>query len=167
MNFENAKSLQQSIQTVIHVGYKSEANSTRLKKIKSRVPFAMSKLTVMKYNQIMMAVVGIYPHSFKAPPLNWLQSLSPYLMAISLITCDLFAAMYAYQETQLSLMLEAVLLVIGGSQSLAAYFNMKWKMDSAGQVNSKLQEIVQQGINTRQKKISIWDFIAMFFSYRT
>lgn len=127
----------------------------------------MSKLTVMKYNQIMMAVVGIYPHSFKAPSLNWLQSVSPYLMAISLITCDLFAAMYAYQEVSLSLMLEAVLLVIGGSQSLAAYFNMKWKMDSAGQVNSKLQEIVQQGINTRQKKISIWDFIAMFFSYRT
>lgn len=68
-------------------------------------------------------------------------------MTISMITCDILAVMYAYQETRLSLMLEALILLIGASESLSAYLNMKWKMDSVGRVNLKLQEIVDQGIN--------------------
>lgn len=64
-----------------------------------------------------------------------------------MITCDILAVMYAYQETRLSLMLEALILLIGASESLSAYLNMKWKMDSVGRVNLKLQEIVDQGMN--------------------
>ena len=129
----------------------------------------MSKLTVMKYNQIMMAVLDIYPQSFASPSLNKLRSLSPYLMTISLITCDTLAAMYAYQETRLSLMLEALILVIGASESLSAYLNMRWKMVSAGQVNLKLQDIVDHGINFQISFIYFVFFVifSIFFSYRT
>lgn len=109
----------------------------------------MSKLKVMKYNQIMLAALGIYPRSFSSPSLNRLQSLSPYLMTITLMNCEILAALYAYQEGHLSSLLESLIIIIGGSESLAAYLNMKWKMDSVGQVTGKLQEIVDQGIDLK------------------
>lgn len=105
----------------------------------------MPKITVMKYNQLVMATLGINPHSFESQTLNWLQSMSPFLMTITLSMCVLLATLYAYQETRLPLILEAIVLVIGGITALLAYLNMKWKVDSVGEVNSKLQEIVDQG----------------------
>lgn len=105
----------------------------------------MSKLKVMKYNRIMMAIWGIYPRSFASPSLKWLQLFSPYLVTITLIISNTLAATYAYQQAQLSLILEALVLVIGGTETLFGYLNMKWKMDRVVEVNSKLQEIVNQG----------------------
>lgn len=129
----------------------------------------MSKLTVMKYNQIMMAVLGIYPLSFSSPSLNRLQSLSPYLMIISLMNCNILAALYAYQETRLSLMVQALILVIGGSQSISAYLNMKWKMNRAGHVNTKLQGVVDQGIDFEHftNVCNLISFSMSYFSSRT
>lgn len=105
----------------------------------------MPKLTVMKYNQMMMTALNINPYSFASPSLNWLQSLSSFFISISLIMCAALAALYAYNETYLPMILEAVGMVMGATASLSAYLNMRWKMDSVGQVNFYLQEIVDQG----------------------
>lgn len=107
----------------------------------------MPELTVMKHNRMMMAILGINSYPFASPSLIWLRALSPVLVAISLITCVSLAALYVYQETCLSLILEAAVLVIGATAALLAYLNLKWKVDSVGEVNLKLQEIVDQGIN--------------------
>lgn len=104
----------------------------------------MSASTVMKYNQIVMSLSGIYPKSFSAPSLNLLRFISPYFVTINLVICDILSAKYAIQETRLSLILQACILLIGGSISLSAYHNMRWKMNSAAQVNAKLQEIADQ-----------------------
>lgn len=117
----------------------------------------MSELLVMKYNRIIMAIVGIYPYSFASVSLNLFRSISPYLITIILITCEISAATYAYHETSPSLMLAALSLVIGGIQSLCAYQNMRWKMDAVGQVHVKLQEIVDQSI------LFSWIFYRVFF----
>lgn len=95
-----------------------------------------------------MAAMGIYPYKFMASPLNWLQLLSPYLMVTSLIVCIVLSTMYVYQgwtSTSLSFLLYACINVIGESQSLFAYLNMRRKMDSVGRVHLKLQEIADQG----------------------
>lgn len=106
----------------------------------------MEKLTVMKYNRMIMAILGINPYSFESRPLNWIRTVNPFLMTISLIISDVLATMYANQETHLPLMLEAFVLVIGGTASFFAYLNMIWQTDSVGEVNLKLQEIADQGI---------------------
>lgn len=105
----------------------------------------MAKIIVMKYNQIIMAILNIYPYSFTEKWLNLFRSLSPYLMTIGLIMCEILAATYALQETRLSMIFEAVALVIGGIQSISAYQNMRWKTNTVGQVNSKFQKIVDRG----------------------
>lgn len=105
----------------------------------------MAELTVMKYNQMMMAILGVTPYSFTSPSLNWLRSLNPFLIISTLFACASLAALYAYQETRLSLMLEAVVLLMGATSSLFAYLNMVCKMDSVGEMNSSLQKMVDQG----------------------
>lgn len=106
----------------------------------------MAKFPVMKFNESMMAVLGIYQHSFASPLLNVLRLLGPYLVTISLILSNTFAIMYAYQEPNLSFKLEAIALLIGATEALCGYLNLKWKVDKAGKLNGKMQEIADQGI---------------------
>lgn len=89
-----------------------------------------------------MTAMGIYPQS----PANWLQSISPFLMIIDLTMCNMLSTTYVYQgSTHLSQVFEAFSLVIGGSEAVSAYINMKWKTNKAGDVQLKLQEIADQG----------------------
>lgn len=105
----------------------------------------MSKLTAMGHNQIVMGILGINSYSFASPSLNRLRAFSPFLIAISSTECAVLGILYAYQETRLPLMLEAVVLVIGATASLFSYLNMRWKMNNVGEMNSKLQELVDRG----------------------
>lgn len=108
----------------------------------------MSKLTVMKYNQIMMAILGINPYTFASPTSKRLQSLCSLLIITIMAACAALAVLYAYQETRLPLILEAIGLMIGATASLCSYLNMKWKKESTGEFNSRLQEIVNEGTSS-------------------
>lgn len=108
----------------------------------------MAKLSVMEFHEKMMAILGIYQHSLASPSLNRLRSLSPYVVIISLILSNTFSIMYVYQEPVLSFKLESIALLIGATDALLGYLNLKWKVDKAGQLNRKIQEIVDQGMNS-------------------
>lgn len=105
----------------------------------------MEKLQVLKYNRVIMTAMGIYPQS----PAGWLQSISPYIMIIDLTLCNILSTTYVYQgsagSVRLSQVFEAFSLVIGGTESVSAYINMRWKMNRAGDVQLKLQKIADQG----------------------
>lgn len=103
----------------------------------------MAKLQVLKYNRVMMTSMGIYPHS----PAGWLQSISPYLIIINMTMCNILSTTFVYQGSAhlSSQAFEAFSLVIGGSEAVSAYINMKWKMNKAGAVHLKLQEIADEG----------------------
>lgn len=105
----------------------------------------MPELTVMKYNRLMMAVLGVNPYSFASLPMVWLSVLCPFFIVITLFTCATLAALYAYRETSLSSMVEAVAIVICALASVFSYLNMIWQANSVGVLNLKLQKIVDQG----------------------
>lgn len=91
----------------------------------------------------MMTSLGIYPTSRS----SWLHSISPYFMIIDMTICNILSTTYVYQgSTRLSSVFEAFSLVIGGTEALSAYLNMRWKMDKVGDVQLKLQKIADQGI---------------------
>lgn len=101
----------------------------------------------MEYNRIMLSALGAYPQPFTSSALNCLRFLSPYFIIISLLTSTLLAVAYVYQGSpSLTYTFEAVIIVIGAPQALVLYLNIKWKMDTVAEVNSELQEIVDQGI---------------------
>lgn len=116
----------------------------------------MSKIKVLKYNQAMMIPLGIYP----LPPTATyskllLHSFSPYFMIITMILCNILSTTYVYQgSTRLSYIFEAFTLIIGGSEALSVYINMRWKMNRVGDVQLKLQGIVDEGINLKKNSIS-------------
>lgn len=103
----------------------------------------MAKLQVLKYNRVIMTSMGIYPHS----PAGWLQSISPYIMIIDLSICNILSSTFVYQgSTHLSSQIfEAFSLVIGGSETVSAYINMRWKMNKTGAVRLQLQKIADEG----------------------
>lgn len=105
----------------------------------------MPELTVMKYNRLMMAILGVNPYSFASLSMIWLGMLSPFFIVITLFTSATLAALYAYRETRLSLMVEAVAIVICALASVFAYLNMIWQANSVGVLNLKLQKVVDQG----------------------
>lgn len=106
----------------------------------------MANLKVLKYNQFVLTVWGVYPQSFASAPLDWLRLLSPYLVVFSLTMGFLLAALYVRQgSTHLTYTFEALTIVFGTPQPLFAYFNMKWKMHNVAEVNGELQKIVDQG----------------------
>lgn len=108
----------------------------------------MSKVKVMKFHQTVMAIIGLYPYpltesKYKAPNL-----ISPYVMCPCLGGSIVLSALYAYQGSEvLSFVLDAVIIFIGESQALAVYLNMRQKIDMIGNLNQKLQDIVDQGIS--------------------
>lgn len=124
----------------------------------------------------MMTSLGIYPRSHtKKSRLDWLHSISPYLLIIDLTFCNILSTTYVYQgSTHLSFVFEAFSLVIGGSEALSAYLNMRWKMNKVGDVHMKLQKIADQGkilnLNLEEKKlpfIFVKHFFRSFFSNGT
>lgn len=107
----------------------------------------MSSLEVLKYHEVMMTVMGIYPRSPRLSfRFSWLQPISPYFIIFWLIICNILSTMYVYHgSSRLTEVFEALAIVFGGSDALAAYLNMKWKMEKAAVVQSELQEIVDRG----------------------
>lgn len=117
----------------------------------------MAKLFVMKFHQNMMSVLGIYQHPYASSSLSWLRSFSSFVVIISLILSDTFSIMYVYQEPVLSFKLESIALLIGATDALLGYLNLKWKADEAYQLNRKIQEIVDQGKNFEFSSVkAIW-----------
>lgn len=118
------------------------------KKCSIQTSFTMSKVKVMKFHQTVMAIIGLYPYpltesKYKAPNL-----ISPYVMCPCLGGSIVLSALYAYQGSEvLSFVLDAVIIFIGESQALAVYLNMRQKIDMIGNLNQKLQDIVDQGIS--------------------
>lgn len=105
----------------------------------------MAKQMVMKYNQIVMGILSINPYSFATPALNWLRALSPFLIITTLVIFIALATLYACQQTQISLVLEAIAPTLGGTAALGGYLNMRWNLNSVGEMNSRLQETVDHG----------------------
>lgn len=119
----------------------------------------MSTLKVMEYNRIMLSALGAYPQPFTSSSLNWLRFLSPYFIVISLAMSTLLAVVYVFQgSTSLTYTFEAVIIVIGAPQALILYLNIKWKMNEVAEVNSKFQEIVDQGIKVEKILGNIVEF---------
>lgn len=105
----------------------------------------MTELKVLKSNQVLMGIFGIYPQSLaKYEALN---SISPFFMCSLMGASLVLSAIFAYEgSTELSAVLDAVLIFIGESQALAAYFNTRLKMDRVGILVLKLQDVVDRGI---------------------
>lgn len=106
----------------------------------------MSKLIVMKYNQIMMAIFGMNTYSFASFALNWLRASYPFVITTTLITCIRLALIYAFNETLLARRLEGLIPAIAAITSLSSYLCMMWKVNGVDQIKRNLQRIVDQGI---------------------
>lgn len=108
----------------------------------------MSNLKVLKYNEIVMTVLGIYSR----PPhvscgLRWLHSIMPYYTIVCMIVSFTLSVMYVMHESaRLSYVFEACTIGMGSYSGLFASLNMKWKANKAGDVQSKLQKIADKGI---------------------
>lgn len=77
-----------------------------------------------------------------------MHSFSPYFNISGMSAVATLSATYVYQEyntTRLQFVFEAFALVFGASVALAGYVNMRWKMNQLGDVQSKLQQIADQG----------------------
>lgn len=106
----------------------------------------MPKIKVMKYDQALMAIFGIYPPSLIESKYKTLNLISPYILCPSMFASIVLSALYAYQGSEeLSFILDAVIIFIGESQALTSYLNMRQKIDLIGNINLKLQEIVDKG----------------------
>lgn len=135
----------------------------------------MSKLKVLEFNQMMMAVSGIYPRpSNPSLYLKLLHAICPYYTIFGMSFAVTLAATYIYQgSTRLSNLFEAFAIVIGGIAALFSYLNMRWKMNVIGHVPSQLQEIADRGNCCGLESISnVLNSIykstcASLFSYRT
>lgn len=108
----------------------------------------MSTFKPMEYNQFMMTVLGIYPRPPNASSrLSWLHSISPYFVVFFLSAVLVLSAKYVQQEYKvenLSYVFQAFGIVVGGSEALFAYVNMRWIMDKLGDIPSKLQEVIDR-----------------------
>lgn len=117
----------------------------------------MTKLTVFKYHQAMMSVLGIYPRPRNASSrLSWSHSICPYFVILTMSLANTLSTTYVYQgynTIRLSYVFESFALVIGGLEAVCAYINMRWKMEKTGDVQAKLQEIADQC----NISIFIWD----------
>lgn len=109
----------------------------------------MLKFKVLKYNQIVMYCLGIFPHSpISSTRYNWLHSFSPYFNAFGMSAVTSLGALYVYQEygrTRLSFVFEAFGLFIGALEALCVYLNMRWNIRKIGESQFKFQEIVDRG----------------------
>lgn len=108
----------------------------------------MSKFSVLKYNQILMAKIGIHSFRITEPKNEFFKSFVAcfilfILTAFSITSC----AVFAYKNiAHFEPALEAIFVVIAGIQCAGMFLSVGLKMKNVKLLQIELQQIVDKGI---------------------
>lgn len=108
----------------------------------------MSKIHVLKYNQIFMTPLGLYSYRLTEPINEFYTSIAPYYIAFFVFIFLTFStAVFTFQNvSQINLALQNVSLFIAGIQCAGMYINIGNNMKNIKVLHLKLQGIVDTGI---------------------
>lgn len=111
----------------------------------------MSKFNVLNNNQAFMTRLGLYSYRLTEPTFELFKSIVPYFMIICLALGISLSVMFVYyfimngNMSDLKPLVEALVVVIAGCQTLPAYLVMAFKINAVKSLHLKLQSVVDKG----------------------
>lgn len=112
----------------------------------------MPKFNVLNNNQAFMSRLGLYSYRLTEPTFELFKSSFSYFiilflgMGILLSVIFVFNFIRAGDFSNFIFLVEALVVVIAGFQSLPAYLAIAFKIDAVKALHLKLQSIVDQGL---------------------
>lgn len=107
----------------------------------------MAKIQVLKYNQNVMAPLGIYSHRLTETTNEFYSSIAPYhFICFDVVFLTLSSAVFAIQNVSaITLALQNLTLIIGGMQCAGMFISIGINMKKVKVLHLKLQAIVDAG----------------------
>lgn len=107
----------------------------------------MANFEVLKNNQLLMVHLGIYFHPVNDPTNKLLASLiSSYFIFITVAFGIISSVLFAFENaSEFEAALNAVMVVIAETQSIAMYFSVRINIDKVKTLHLMLQEITDKG----------------------
>ena len=107
----------------------------------------MAKFKVMKYNQSIMAKIGIHSHRITVPTNEFFKSPATFFFLIIFIVCHLTSSgVFVYRHfRQFEVASQAIFVLIAGFQSLGMYLSVGLNMKKVKALQLELQKIVDEG----------------------
>lgn len=107
----------------------------------------MANFEVLKNNQLLMVHLGIYFHPVNDPTNKLLASLiSSYFIFITVAFGIISSVLFAFENaSEFEAALNAVMVVIAETQSIAMYFSVKINIDKVKTLHLMLQKITDKG----------------------
>lgn len=107
----------------------------------------MEKFKVFKYNQSVMARIGIYPYDIKKSTRKFFNSFAFYYFLISLTIPVMSGAVLILQKLpDFKSIIRDILMIIGSIQSFAVYYFIGLKINKIKALDLNLQETVDDGM---------------------
>lgn len=107
----------------------------------------MSKFKVLKYNQSVMARIGIYPNNIAEPTNSLLIPIAFYYVLFNfLITVISSAVLISKNLSDFKIVIDGSILIVGSSQCFGEYFFIGLKMNKAKALHLDLQDFVDEGM---------------------
>lgn len=118
----------------------------KVEKQKVMLPFK-----VLKYNQALMAKIGIYSYRLTEPTNEFFNSSSTYFILFHVIVFVLIGGIvYATNNvSDFTIVLETCVTIIGGIQCGGMYLSIGLKMRKVKALHLKLQKIVDDAVTSR------------------
>lgn len=120
----------------------------------------ITKFKVLKYNQSLMAKLGIHSYRSNDPSNEFFRSPVIYVVSFILAAFSITSSLvFAYNNrSQFDATLEAIYIVIAALQAGGMYFSVGLKIKKVKILFKKLQTIVDEG------EFFKWNFIIFFRS---
>lgn len=107
----------------------------------------MTKFQVLKYNQAIMARLGLYSYRLSEPSNEFFYSLASYYFLLAgEILSVLTSALFVYKHwPQFNIVSQPCLIIIGSSVCFGIFLSVGLKLKSITTLHLKLQEITDEG----------------------
>lgn len=107
----------------------------------------MEKFEVLKYNQSVMARIGIYPYDIKKPTSKIYTSFAFYYFIISLTIPVMSGTVLILQKmSDFKSIIRDILMIIGSIQSFAVYYFIGLKINKIKTLHLNLQKTIDEGM---------------------
>lgn len=110
------------------------------------------KFNVLNNNQAFMTRLGLYSYRLTEPTFELFNSFFSYFiilflgMGISLSVMFVFNFIMAGDMSEFKSLVEAMVVIVAGCQTLPAYLAIAYKIDAVKALHLKLQSIVDKGL---------------------
>lgn len=117
------------------------------------------KFHVLKFNQNLMARIGINSHHLTGSKNEFLRSFAVYYILFNLIAlCIISSTVFAYQNSDhIEVALLTILVIVAGFQSSGMFLSVGLNIQTVKTLHLRLQEIVNDGES---------GFSSMIFNFR-